>query len=306
MNRKTPFTFRSEASFLVLRAGAAFALASSLLLSPAGAQNLMQGPDAAVTAEDVKAAAQRVPLASRAATFSKPENVRLQAEDLYVRRQLALEAERAGLDKNPVAAALIRQARERILSEAQLTELVLAALPSDEAATAYARDQYRSKPERFKTEEQTRASHILISRTEDGKAREKAEALLAQIKAGASFEKLAKEHSADLATAEQGGDLGWFSDGTMVDEFHKALAVLKKPGELAPIVETKFGFHIVRLQGRRPPGVRSFDEVRQDLEREVRAKAQADARKDKMRVLREAAQTDNAAIEALAQTFRKP
>ena len=92
----------------------------------------------------------------------------------------------------------------------------------------------------------------------------------------------------------------------MVDEFHKALAVLKKPGELAPIVETKFGFHIVRLQGRRPPGVRSFDEVRQDLEREVRAKAQADARKDKMRVLREAAQTDNAAIEALAQTFRKP
>ena len=266
---------------------------------------LMTG-EATVTADDIRAAAQRLPAASRNAAMSRPENVTRQAEDLYVRRVLTAEAERDGLDKDPVVAALLRQARERILSDARLTEIELAALPGDELVQRRARELYNADPQRFKSPAQSRARHILIGRSDDGKARERAEGLLAQIKDGASFDELARRHSADFATAQRGGDLGWFSPGTMVREFEQAVAALEKPGDLSPVVETQFGFHIVRLDDRRPAAVRSFDEVREDLERDVRAKVQAEARQAKVRGLLNAAKPDAQAIEALSNSFRKP
>lgn len=267
---------------------------------------LLRGPAAFVTAEDIQAAAQRIPKASRAAVFSRSENVLRQAEDIYGRRLLALEAEKSGLDKEPVVQALLRQARERILSDAQLVEVSLAATPAEADVTRYAQDVYKSNPDRFKTAAQTRASHILISRTEDGKARAKAEELLARLKEGASFEALAKEHSADLASAAKGGDLDWFKDGAMVKEFQDAVAALKQTGEISPLVETQFGFHIIRLDGRRPAGLRAFEEVRAELEAEVRVKAQTEARKAKMRALLETAKVDDAAIRAVTGSFAKP
>lgn len=270
------------------------------------AQVLIQGPDASVSANDLRAASQRVPLASREAVFSRPDNVQRQAEDIYSRRLLAAQAERAGLAKDPVVAALIDQARERILSDAQLAEIELAALPGNEQIARYARDLYRANPEKYQTPAQTRARHILVGRSEDGKAGERAIALLDRIKAGESFEALAREHSADLATARNGGDLGWFSAGTMVQAFEVAVAALQKPGDLSPVIETQFGFHIVRLEERRPPGSRPFEEVRADIEREVRIKAQTEARQSKVRSLLETARPDLSAIESFANAFRKP
>lgn len=290
------------------RANQLAALVASIALFhvTAGAQPLLQGPEATVSADDVRAAAQRIPGASRDALLSRPENVVRQAEDLYVRRALAAEARRDGLDKDPVVAALLRQAQERILSDARLAEIDIAALPSDELVARYARDLYRENPARFNAPAQTRARHILIGRSDDGKARERAEALLAQLKDGASFEALAREQSADLATASRGGDLGWFASGAMVPEFEQALAALENPGDLSGIVETRFGFHIVRLEGRRAAGQRSFDDVRGELEREVRAKAQAEARQAKVRELLGGAKPDTAAIEAFSRSFAKP
>ncbi len=291
------------------RAAALFATLIASIVSitlPAHAQPLLQGPDAAITADDVRAAAQRVPSASRDALLARPDNVARQAEDLYVRRTLAAEARRDGLDKDPVVAALLRQAQERVLSDARLAEIDAAAVPSDELVARYARDLYRENPARHQTPAQTRARHILIGRSDDGKARERAEALLAQLKDGASFEALAREQSADLATASRGGDLGWFASGAMVPEFEQALAALENPGDLSGIVETRFGFHIVRLEERRAAGQRSFDDVRGELEREVRAKAQAEARQAKVRELLGGAKPDTAAIEAFSRSFAKP
>ena len=303
MNKQTPT--RSPAD--TLRRLSHIALVAVLLSAAAAhAQPLLQGPAATVTADDVRAATQNVPAASRGALLSRPENVQRQLQDLYVRRALAAEAERSGLDKDSLIAAQLRQARERVLSDARLAAIDRAATPAEDVVAAAARDIYRATPEKFSAPAQTRARHILISRSEDGKAREKAEALLAQIKGGASFDELARKESADLATASKGGDLGWIGAGTVVKEFEDALSALKTPGELSPVVETQFGFHVIRLDERRAAGVRPFEEVRPEIEREIRVNAQLEARRAKLRELMDPVKPDAAAVEAFSNSFRKP
>lgn len=96
-----------------------------------------------------------------------------------------------------------------------------------------------------------RASHILI-RAADGSETAKAEAkaqarkILAEIKAGASFAEKAREHGTD-GTAQQGGDLGWFTKGRMVKPFEDAIFNTNKAGLLNDVVETDFGFHIISI-----------------------------------------------------------
>lgn len=94
------------------------------------------------------------------------------------------------------------------------------------------------------------------SDAEKGVARKKAEALLAEIKSGAEFERIAKRESADSASREQGGDLGWNERGRMVPEFERWMFGLR-PGDLSPVVETVHGFHLIRVDRVQPREVKS-------------------------------------------------
>jgi peptidyl-prolyl cis-trans isomerase SurA len=87
------------------------------------------------------------------------------------------------------------------------------------------------------------------------RARAKADSLLAEIKAGAPFEQVAKREGMD-GTKEIGGDLGWARPGQMVPEFERWIFSLR-PGELGPVIETPFGFHVIRVDRRQPGEVRS-------------------------------------------------
>ena len=92
-----------------------------------------------------------------------------------------------------------------------------------------------------------RASHILLRAGEDKeKTRKEAKDLLARIKRGESFEELAKVHGTD-GTASKGGDLGWFSKGRMVPDFEKAVFEAKAKGLIPRLVETNFGFHLIKV-----------------------------------------------------------
>ncbi|GIV37324.1 MAG: peptidylprolyl isomerase [Cyclobacteriaceae bacterium] len=98
---------------------------------------------------------------------------------------------------------------------------------------------------------QARASHILIrwddtSETAKKAAREKARKILNEIKAGADFAAMARQHGTD-GTAMQGGDLGWFGKGAMVKPFENAVFAATKPGLLNDVVETEFGYHIINV-----------------------------------------------------------
>ncbi len=259
-----------------------------------------------VTRTDIEVAMERVPEASRAAVMARIDNLSRQAEQIYIRRVLAVDAEKAGLDKSPEVAAALAQARQRILSDAQLAAISQSVKLSDETVSAYARDVYRSDPKRYEVPAQTRARHILIGNSADGKARERAEELLTKIKAGLSFEEAAREFSGDYASAAKGGDLGWFSAGAMVKPFEEAVAKLKQPGEIGPeVVQTQFGYHIMQLVGRREAGIQPFDEVRAALEQEVRAKAEEEARQTRIQAISRAAKVDVPGLEAIAAEYAK-
>ena len=260
-------------------------------------------PAIRVTDEDIKAAAEVIPLAARGAALSRRENVNQQVEGVYLRRALSEEAVREGLDKDPVVVALIKLGRERILSEARLSALDLSRTPDSATLDSYAEASYKGDPKRFEVAAQTRVRHILL-RKDAPDAKAKAEALLAELKAGASFETLAKERSADYETAAQGGDLGFFSEGAMVKPFEDAVAALKAPGDLSGVVETQYGYHVVRLEARRPAGMRPFSEVRDLLRIEARSRAHREARAEKINKLMEQLKIDPAAVEEFTKQYR--
>jgi peptidyl-prolyl cis-trans isomerase C len=118
----------------------------------------------------------------------------------------------------------------------------------------------------FKKPESARASHILIGSDEKAspedrkKAKEKAEALLKRVKAGEDFAALAKSDST-CPSASQGGDLGNFSRGQMVPPFEKAAFALKK-GEVSEVVETQFGYHIIKLTEKQEASTEKFADVK--------------------------------------------
>ena len=257
-----------------------------------------------ITVDDINADAQRVPPAARAQALSKPDTVQQTASNLFIRRALAAEAERDGLAKDPLVAAALQLARDRVLSDARLATLDAAAKPSPDAVEKAARAAYNASPEKFRTGDQIRVRHILLAGNTD-KAKANAEKVLADLKAGANFEKLAAELSTDVATASSGGDLGYFESGQMLPEFDAAAQALKEPGELSGLVRTQYGWHILKLEGRRAAGQRTYEEVAPELRVMVTNQLQSDARLAKARALAEQAKFNTAAIEAYSATHRK-
>lgn len=272
---------------------------------------VMRGPGGQVTAVDVEAAVQQFPLASRKSMLARPEQVQRIAEDTYVRRTLAQEAEQTGLDKDPLVHSMIRLARERILSDARLYEVGKAGWPNEVALEAFAREQYKAQPERFTAKERVQARHILISAKEGAEAgraeaKAKAQDLLQQVKNGASFEALATQHSADQATASRGGDVGLFELGTMVPAFEAALKDMTTAGQLSDVVETQFGYHIIRFEQRVPAGVRPFEEVKADLMRQARDKHHREAQQAGIAKIQSTAVGNNQAVDAMNKKYGAP
>ena len=129
---------------------------------------------------------------------------------------------------------------------------------------------YERNKDEFKHPPQTRASHILIrvsegaSANERAAAKKQATALLAQLQAGADFAQLARQHSQDAATAQRGGDLGYFAKGDMVDAFEDAALALA-PGQLSGVVSTPYGYDIIKVTDRRDAGYEPLADVQERI-----------------------------------------
>jgi peptidyl-prolyl cis-trans isomerase D len=150
--------------------------------------------------------------------------------------------------------------------------------PSDKEIKAY---YERNRDRLFTHPEEVRARHILIAVPPDATpqqkaaAKAKAENILEQLKAGASFAKLAKKYSDDPGTKDNGGDLGYFTEDQMVKPFAQA-AFEMRPGEML-VVKSQFGFHVIEVEDHKLAHIDTLKEVRPQIVEALRHRAGADA-----------------------------
>jgi len=125
---------------------------------------------------------------------------------------------------------------------------------------------YQAQSARYSTEERRRVSHILLeSAEEDSAVAAKAAELLQQLQQGADFAELAKQHSADTVSAENGGDLDFITKDVMEPEFENAVYALAKAGDLSGVVKTSFGYHLIKLTEIEPGTIKPLAEVRASI-----------------------------------------
>jgi peptidyl-prolyl cis-trans isomerase C len=157
-------------------------------------------------------------------------------------------------------------------------------------------DFYKKNLDKFQQTARVRASHVLISIPQNAdaatkeKAKAKAEAVLAEIKGGKDFAVVAKENSQDPGSAASGGDLGFFQQGQMVPAFDE-VAFKLNPGEMSGVVESPFGFHIIKVAEKQAARVVPLEEAKPQIEqfltgqnRQTQAQAFVSALKAKAKI----------------------
>lgn len=188
-------------------------------------------------------------------------------DNLIVRELLYQEALKSGIDKDKETAKFIEEMKKRVVVERFFKkEIDEKAKVSEEDLKKY----YNENPEEAKNPVDVRVAHILV------KSREEADMIKNKIKSGAKFEDMAKAYSIDHGSKVKGGDLGFFSKGMMVPEFEDAAFKLKK-GEVSDLVQTRYGFHIIKLIDKKEGKARGFDEVKKDLENKLINKRRKDS-----------------------------
>lgn len=183
-----------------------------------------------------------------------PQGRKEMLDTMVIRELILQQAAKDGVDKSPEVEEKLQDLKKRVIVEAFLKKKV-----ENDATLSDAelKKFYEQNLDKFKAGEQIKASHILV------KTEKEAKDLLSQIKAGGNFDELAKKNSVD-SSASKGGDLGWFGKGSMVPVFEKAALALKE-GEVSDVVKSDFGFHIIKLTGKRPAGTRPFEEVKEQI-----------------------------------------
>ena len=192
--------------------------------------------------------------ASKAGQPVSPEMESRARDEVVMREIFAQEAEKRGIAGTPDYKAQIELLRQTVL----IRELFSDFQKKNQATDAEAKAEY----EKFKassTGTEYRARHILVEKEDEAKK------LIAEIKAGAKFEDLAKKNSKDPGSAENGGDLDFAKPEAYVPEFGKALAALKKGEMTQEPVKTQFGYHIIRLEDTREAQFPPFDEVKAQI-----------------------------------------
>jgi len=199
-----------------------------------------------------------------------------------------------------------REALRRDLEETQIAFVAISgeekqsdAKPDDEAVKRAVAERgealralYEERSGVYNVPEKIRARHILFAvpaGSDDAaveKVKSEAEQALASLRSGADFAALASQRSDDPGSKSQGGDLGFFGRGQMVPPFEQAAFALQDPGQLSDVIRTTYGFHIIRLEERQPASSRSYDEVSEELARELltreATKARAHEQADKL------------------------
>jgi peptidyl-prolyl cis-trans isomerase C len=227
---------------------------------------LVVNGDVSLTTTDFEAYMVNVPAKMQDEFRMSAERVNQTVDALWVKRMLSQKARAAGLDRDPIIAARMRQAEESMLADAYLASLEKTLrYPNMEAR---AREIYLANAESYKVGETVYVQHILI--TTQGRTREMAAELAKKVYAEVltgkeDFLSYAQRYSEDERKKTNKGELGWMGPQSFAPQTTAVIAKMK-PGDPPALVELPNGFqHIVRITDRRPASMRKFEEVREGL-----------------------------------------
>lgn len=187
-----------------------------------------------------------------------PEMEQRARDEVVLREIFAQEAEKRGIPASADYRAQLELLRQTVLIRELFTDF--------QKKNPVTESEAKAEYDKFKSQSsgtEYRARHILVENEDEAKK------LITQLKGGARFEELAKKHSKDTGSGENGGDLDFAKPDTYVPEFGKAMTGLKK-GEMtdAP-VKTQFGFHIIRLEDMREAQFPEFSAVKPQIEQRL-------------------------------------
>ncbi len=186
---------------------------------------------------------------------------------LVNKKLLIAEAKKENLENSPEVKKYMEKAKDELMVQQLLKDKVLDKVKiTDEAVKAY----YDSNADQFKDPEKFKASHILL------KSEAEANAVLAELKAGADFGKVAKEKSEDPGSRDKEGDIGYFSKGDLVPEFEDAVSKMKV-GDVSAVVKTALGYHIIKLTDKKESAKKDFKDVEQDIKNRLTVENQMKA-----------------------------
>lgn len=234
-------------------------------------QMLLSAGGIAVTKQDLQQELLLLPADEQAQALVEPDKLKELLRRIYLGKRLVMEAEKLGLDKLPLTQARVAAVQRQTLTET-LREYSLERVESPNF-TALAREHYATRRDEFQVPERFKAAHILKKvqcDCERDAQRQQIDQLLTRLKAGEDFAAMARAESQDTGSAKKGGDLGdWFKPDQLAAPFAEAMSKLN-PGQLSDVVETQFGFHIIKLLNREPARLQPFEEVQASLEQRLR------------------------------------
>jgi len=194
-----------------------------------------------------------------AAAQGQPDSPELRSrvrDELITREVLIQEATKKGIDKNADVLTQLEFQRQTTIIQAFLSDHVR----NNPIADDVLRKEYEGAKGQIPTKE-FKAHHILVK--EEAEAKQ----IIAQLKKGADFKKIAADKSTDPGAKTNGGDLGW--GNRYVPPFLEALGKLKK-GQLTDVpVKTEYGWHVIRLDDERPSKIPSFEEVKNSMQQQM-------------------------------------
>ena len=198
--------------------------------------------------------------------FQNDEGTIKIADELVNQELIYLDAQKSGLDKDPAYLKELEKSKENLLKQFAINKLLSSVEVTDEDIKEY----YESHKDHFKKPMLFKASHILVE--DEDKAKEVREKVLSN---EMTFEEAAKEYSSCPSAAE-GGKLGEFQEGQMVKEFEEA-AKTAEVGTLTEPVKTQFGYHLIQVDERKVNENADFDEVKDELKRQIAGIKQQEA-----------------------------
>lgn len=193
-------------------------------------------------------------------------------DDVISMRLYSLEGESKKLDQTAEFKSALENTRRAMLAQSAMRDIIKDINVTDEEAKKF----YDEHPDMFMQQERVHARHILVKpESEDAAVK-----IIADLKAGSSFDVLAKEYSIDPGSKINGGDLGEFPRGVMVPEFEEAAFALKNPGDISEPVKSQFGWHIIKLEEKIPESPSPFEQVKPQIVQELQNQKTQELLKD--------------------------